>query len=65
MSPDSEFLTAGTSDGKMLTWKVRNSQQPLLVLEGHKKAVMGVKWNPNKAIIASADTLVRFWIPSV
>lgn len=65
MSPDSEYLTAGTSDGKMLTWKARSPAQPLLTLEGHKAAVMGVKWNPTKAIIASGDTQVRFWIPSV
>jgi len=73
-SPDSEYITAGTSDCKLLIWRCRGGRTgqqqgglkyPLLALEGHKKPVLAVKWNPLKAMISSGDTQIRFWVPNL
>lgn len=63
-SPDSEYVTAGTSDCKLLIWKSRGSNGiPLVTLDGHKKSVLASKWNPVKAMIASGDNQIRLWVP--
>jgi len=58
-SPDCNYITAGTSDGRILIWR-RNG--PLLLnIDGHNNKVTAIKWNPKKILIASGDTHVRFW----
>jgi WD40 repeat protein len=65
-SPDGEYITAGTSDCKVLGWKNRSrgKGEVLFTLGNHKKPVTAVKWNPRKATIATGDSQVKLWTPS-
>lgn len=62
-SPDSEFVIAGSEEGRIYAWSTRRNNAPHILL-GHGAAVTCAKWNPTKMMIASACSTLAFWIPA-
>jgi WD40 repeat protein len=63
-APDGATLAAGSSDGKVDLWDVKQ-QKPLFSRDIHKGAVKSLAWAPGGKVIATGgeDSLVKLWEP--
>ncbi|CCF58702.1 hypothetical protein KAFR_0F01060 [Kazachstania africana CBS 2517] len=58
------IATFVSESNKILILDMRNSESPVLVLEGHKSAINQIKWHPTKRYIllsCSDDCQVLYW----
>ena len=57
---DKEYLLIGCGDGKSIIWRVSSLERD--ILEGHKKAIIGIIGLNNERIITgSMDGLINIW----
>ncbi len=65
MSPDSDLLAAGGSDGSVTLWDLA-SGNPVRVFHAHSGAVWAVAFSPDSHHLASAgsDGAIRLWDPA-
>ncbi|MEM6283535.1 MAG: TIR domain-containing protein, partial [Chloroflexota bacterium] len=62
-SPDGSTVLSGARDGELLVQDTRGDQSPLRI-QGHDGVVWGVQYNPRnpqRAVSASSDGLVKVW----
>ncbi|ODV77633.1 WD40 repeat-like protein [Suhomyces tanzawaensis NRRL Y-17324] len=63
-----KLITASDNDScpLILTWDLRNSNEPEKILEGHKKGVLSLDWckqDPNLLISSGKDNTTFLWNP--
>lgn len=63
-----KVVTASESDGVpvVLTWDLRNAKAPECILEGHKKGILSLDWNPkDPSLLLSSgkDNTTILWNP--
>jgi len=63
-----KLITASESDGVpvLLTWDLRNSNAPEVVMSGHKKGILSMDWNtsdPNFLLSSGKDNTTFLWNP--
>lgn len=61
-SPDGALLAAGLYDGRILIWRIGETQ-PILTLTSHTDSVTGVTFSPDGQLLASVsyDDTLRLW----
>jgi len=66
MSADSKFVSGGTSNGSVLTWKADTGDKVGLFTHDRQAAVTHALWSPARLMLASADASeLALWIPVV
>jgi COMPASS component SWD2 len=63
-SPDGQYVMAGSEEGNIHVFRTDSGQQ-LSNWAGHSLPTKCVKFNPKRLMVASADTKLGFWIPSM
>ncbi|XP_053206464.1 WD repeat-containing protein 82-like [Panonychus citri] len=63
-SPDSQFIFSGSTDGKIHVWNASNGNKVTTFQGEHTSTVQCVQFNPKYMMLASACTMMHFWIPS-
>lgn len=61
-TPDSNFVCCGSTNGDVHIW-ARATSEEIAVWRGHPEPVTRVRWNPMRAICATAGSNTAFWIP--
>jgi len=61
-SPDSSFVCCGSTTGDVHIWN-RETSEEVAIWHGHPEPVTRVRWNPMRAVCATAGSNVGFWIP--
>ena len=65
-SPDSQFVTSGSSDGRIHIWNAENGQKVCVLNGDHKSPVQCVQFNPKYMMMASACSVsLSFWLPTI
>lgn len=59
--PTGCYLASGGMDRHIMLWDVKSDGQNYNVLEGHKSAILEVKWTGSRIISCSADKTVAIW----
>lgn len=60
-TPDSNYVCCGSTSGDIHLW-ARDSAEEVAVWHGHPEPVAYTRWNPMRAVCASAGTNLGFWI---
>ncbi|KAJ3412841.1 WD repeat-containing protein 82 [Chytridiales sp. JEL 0842] len=63
-TPDAKYVVSGSQDGGILFWDVVSGKQ-VVKLEGHREPPKVVMFNPRHMMLASGDSNLGFWIPSM
>lgn len=63
VSPDGQYVSVGSSNGKILLWQVLGGVMVKILEEGHRKAVSAVAWSPDGSRLAACglDGVVSLW----
>jgi len=64
-SPDSQFVISGSSDGRIHIWNSENGQKVCVLNGDHKNPVQCVQFNPKYMMMASACSVMSFWLPTI
>ena len=54
-TPDSEYVSSGSANGKVYIWNVHDSSQVETVLVEHKSPVLAVAWQPAGNCLTTCD----------
>ncbi|XP_070558836.1 WD repeat-containing protein 82-like [Ptychodera flava] len=64
-SPDSQFVIAGSQDGKVHVWNAENGSKTAVLESKHGGPVQCVQFNPKYMMLASTSHDMEFWLPSI
>ncbi|XP_037041996.1 WD repeat-containing protein 82-like [Bradysia coprophila] len=64
-SPDSQYVFAGSSDGRVHVWNAASGYKVCVLNSGHPSPVQCVQFNPKYVMFSSACSDVAFWLPTV
>ena len=65
LSPDSQFLFSGSTDGRVHIWKSKTGQKLCILNGDHPSPVHCIQFNPRYVMFASACSQINFWVPSL
>lgn len=63
-SPDSQFIFAGSVDGRVHVWNADTGYKICALNGDHPAPVQCVQFNPKYMMLASACTNMAFWLPN-
>ncbi|CEI95562.1 hypothetical protein RMCBS344292_09745 [Rhizopus microsporus] len=64
ISPDDQFIMAGSYDKDIFVWEIDGNQKKAHKFEGHTRKVTGVAWNKysmKQFVSCSEDFTARIW----
>lgn len=61
VSPCSQYLVSGSTDGGVYMWDTADRHSPAVRLEGHQREASAVSFGNDKVASASDDLSVRLW----
>lgn len=62
ISPDSEYVAAGSSDGSIFIWNINNGKLEKELKGGHTSNVNACTWSPNGQLFVSCDKTKKLTI---
>lgn len=63
-SPDSQFVFAGSTDGRVHVWNAASGHKICILNSGHHSSVQCVQFNPKYVMLSSACSDVSIWLPA-
>lgn len=63
-SPDSQFILSGSADGVHI-WNADTGIKVCVLDRGTPDSTRHVLFNPNYALLATADKTVNYWLPTI
>lgn len=64
-SPDSQFIFAGSTDGRVHVWNADTGFKVCVLNGDHPNPVQCIQFNPKFMMMVSACTNLGFWLPSI
>jgi COMPASS component SWD2 len=63
-SPDGAYVCSGSQEGPVHVWDSLSGKE-VATWNGHSLPSKVIAWNPTKLMVASADTSLAFWLPTL
>eukprot|EP00035_Acanthoeca_spectabilis_P020546 m.433483 g.433483 ORF g.433483 m.433483 type:complete len:309 (-) comp17581_c0_seq1:240-1166(-) len=63
-SPCGHYVYAGSTNGQIFVWKTHHGDEVARHIE-HRRSISALGFNPKLMMLASADTELNFWIPTL
>lgn len=64
-SPDSQFILSGSADGLLHIWNADTGRKVCALKREKNVPMRCVRFNPKFLLLATADTAVNFWLPTI